>query len=280
MRSKSSLSAASASRPKSTKTKLPRPKPKPAPRPRRKRRQPRRRLRLSKTRPRRQRLRAAGRPRRSRSSWHTRKAAARPATAATRIRRCSGSRSTADSSSPLAPSWCASAGPRSRREKVLAWGAMTRSLRSSVATSSTSGCAKTAVASPSSRTPKRADGRHFVDSARIAVRGGHGGKGSASFRREPYTPRGGPDGGDGGPGGSVVLQATNHARDLSLYTQRRRWNAEPGADCARGRQTRPHSSHHGPQKPVGTIALDSEGSLIADLDRPGARVRSAEHTSE
>ena len=107
------------------------------------------------------------------------------------------------------------------------------------------------------------------------MRGGHGGKGSASFRREPYTPRGGPDGGDGGRGGSVVLEATNDVSDLSLYTQRRRWNAEPGADGAGGRKTGRSSSDLVLKVPVGTIALDSEGSLIADLDRPGARVVAA-----
>ena len=103
------------------------------------------------------------------------------------------------------------------------------------------------------------------------MRGGHGGKGSASFRREPFTPRGGPDGGDGGRGGSVVIQATNDLSDLSLYRRRTRWHAEPGADGAGARKTGRNAKDLILKVPVGTIALDEEGGLIADLDRPGAR---------
>jgi GTPase len=102
------------------------------------------------------------------------------------------------------------------------------------------------------------------------VRGGHGGKGSASFRREPYTPRGGPDGGDGGRGGSVVLKATTGVSDLSLYKQRPRWNAEPGTDGAGGRKTGRGGADVELEVPVGTVVLDEEGVLVADLDRAGA----------
>ena len=102
------------------------------------------------------------------------------------------------------------------------------------------------------------------------VRGGHGGKGSSSFRREPFTPRGGPDGGDGGRGGSVVLKATTGVSDLSLYKQRPRWSAEPGADGAGGRKTGRGGADVVLDVPVGTVVLDLEGVLVADLDRAGA----------
>ncbi|TMC84414.1 MAG: GTPase ObgE [Chloroflexi bacterium] len=115
-------------------------------------------------------------------------------------------------------------------------------------------------------------GQRFVDSARIVVRGGHGGKGSASFRREPFVPRGGPDGGDGGRGGSVILTASNELNDLSRYKRRSRWQAEPGADGAGGRKTGRNGADVTLEVPVGTIALDGDGALIADLDRPDARV--------
>jgi len=108
------------------------------------------------------------------------------------------------------------------------------------------------------------------------VRGGHGGKGSSSFRREPYTPRGGPDGGDGGRGGSVTLKATHGVSDLSLYKQRTKWHAEPGADGAGGRKTGRRGKDLTLQVPVGTLALESDGSLIADLDRAGATAVVAE----
>ena len=103
------------------------------------------------------------------------------------------------------------------------------------------------------------------------MRGGHGGRGSASFRREPFVPRGGPDGGDGGKGGSVVLEATNDVSDLSLYKRRRQWHAEAGADGAGGRKTGRNGADVTLKVPPGTVALDSAGNLIADLDRPGAR---------
>jgi GTP-binding protein len=102
------------------------------------------------------------------------------------------------------------------------------------------------------------------------VRGGHGGKGSSSFRREPFTPRGGPDGGDGGRGGSVVLKATTGVSDLSLYKQRPRWNAQPGADGAGSRKTGKGGADVVLEVPVGTVVLDDQGVLVADLDRTGA----------
>ena len=103
------------------------------------------------------------------------------------------------------------------------------------------------------------------------MRGGHGGKGSASFRREPFVPRGGPDGGDGGRGGSVTLVASNNVSDLALYRRRTRWPAESGADGAGGRKTGRTGADVELKVPVGTIALAEDGELIADLDRPGAR---------
>ena len=102
------------------------------------------------------------------------------------------------------------------------------------------------------------------------MRGGHGGKGSASFRREPFIPRGGPDGGDGGRGGSVILKATTGRSDLSLFKQRSRWSAEAGAPGAGGRKTGKRGADLTVEVPVGTIVLDEDGALVADLDRPDA----------
>jgi GTP-binding protein len=57
----------------------------------------------------------------------------------------------------------------------------------------------------------------FVDHIRIYARAGHGGDGSASFRREKFIPRGGPDGGDGGRGGSIIFRVDSHTDNLKQF---------------------------------------------------------------
>ena len=57
----------------------------------------------------------------------------------------------------------------------------------------------------------------FVDNIRIFAKAGKGGNGLASFRREKFVPRGGPDGGDGGDGGSVILEVSTSTNDLRSY---------------------------------------------------------------
>jgi GTPase len=111
----------------------------------------------------------------------------------------------------------------------------------------------------------------FTDEAEIRVRGGDGGGGSASVRREPYNPRGGPDGGDGGKGGDVILAVDPSVFDLSMYLDRRLSRAEGG---------RPGSSNkrHGASGedlvlpvPDGTVVA-SEHGFVADLVGAGAWV--------
>ena len=57
----------------------------------------------------------------------------------------------------------------------------------------------------------------FVDHIRIYAKAGKGGDGLASFRREKFVPRGGPDGGDGGDGGSVIFEVSDSVNDLRQY---------------------------------------------------------------
>ncbi len=68
----------------------------------------------------------------------------------------------------------------------------------------------------------------FVDRVTLFVRGGDGGNGCLSFRREKYAPRGGPNGGDGGAGGSVILRASEHHSNLAHLSHQRHWKATRG----------------------------------------------------
>jgi len=112
----------------------------------------------------------------------------------------------------------------------------------------------------------------FHDRVRIVVRSGRGGDGALSFRREKYVPKGGPDGGDGGRGGDVTLVAGPSLRDLSSLRGRRVFAAGRGGN---GRGARKHGADGEPVAlavPVGTQVAAEDGSLVADLARPGARV--------
>ena len=112
----------------------------------------------------------------------------------------------------------------------------------------------------------------FFDEAIITVIAGNGGNGAASFRREKYIPRGGPDGGDGGRGGSVIMVADRNLNTLIDYRYTRIYRAEHGgngrgADCY-GKGGSDLTLH----VPVGTVVSNAEsGEVIVDLSEDGAR---------
>src|SRR5918999_755222 len=112
----------------------------------------------------------------------------------------------------------------------------------------------------------------FIDEAKIEVHAGSGGHGAATFRREKYVPRGGPDGGDGGRGGSVWARADRNVNTLVDYRFARIHRAEHGergrgSDC-NGRAGRDLEL----RVPVGTLIRGEEaGELVADLAKDGAR---------
>ena len=112
----------------------------------------------------------------------------------------------------------------------------------------------------------------FIDEAKIEVHAGSGGNGAATFRREKYVPRGGPDGGDGGRGGSVWARADRNVNTLVDYRFARIHRAENGArgmgsDC-NGRAGVDIEL----RVPVGTLIRDeASGELVADLAKDGSR---------
>ncbi len=112
----------------------------------------------------------------------------------------------------------------------------------------------------------------FHDRARIRVKGGRGGDGSLSFRREKYVPKGGPDGGDGGDGGGVVLVADADLRDLSFLHRRSRFEATRGRHGEGSNRRGADGENVELRVPVGTQVLDEGGRLLADLAHAGARV--------
>jgi GTPase len=112
----------------------------------------------------------------------------------------------------------------------------------------------------------------FHDRARIEVRGGRGGDGSLSFRREKYVPKGGPDGGDGGSGGDVVLVADLDLRDLSFFQRTRRFTAGRGVHGQGKLKHGREGENVELRVPVGTQVFDEEGRLLADLAHADARI--------
>lgn len=112
----------------------------------------------------------------------------------------------------------------------------------------------------------------FIDRARITIRSGKGGDGSVSFRREPFVPDGGPDGGDGGRGGSVIFQADANIRTLLDFRYKRKYEAENGEDGRKKKQFGKAGQDCVIRVPQGTMVLDEgTGQLMADLVRHGDR---------
>mgnify|MGYP001025030594 CR=1 FL=1 len=111
----------------------------------------------------------------------------------------------------------------------------------------------------------------FVDRVKIFVRGGRGGNGVVSYRREKFVPRGGPDGGDGGDGGDVILVAGREKTTLIDLSYRPHLHAANGAH---GRGKKRHGKSCAPlyvRVPTGTEIKDEAGTLLADLKQDGMK---------
>jgi len=109
----------------------------------------------------------------------------------------------------------------------------------------------------------------FVDEAQLHARGGDGGAGAVSFRREAHVPRGGPDGGDGAKGGDVWLVADRNVASLLAFRDRPHRRA---GDGSHGMGKARHGKAGGDIRvmvPEGTVVRDRDGEVLADLVSAG-----------
>ena len=108
----------------------------------------------------------------------------------------------------------------------------------------------------------------FVDEAEITVIAGKGGNGCASFRREKFIPRGGPDGGDGGDGGSVFLQVNEGLNTLADFRHAKLFRAKNGQNGMGKQRYGKHGEDLVIPVPLGTLVYDvNTGELLGDLTK-------------
>ncbi len=118
----------------------------------------------------------------------------------------------------------------------------------------------------------------FTDICRINVRGGDGGAGCMSFRREAFVPKGGPDGGDGGDGGSVILETDPQLSSLIDYRYKHHFRAERGTHGKGARRHGRDGEDLVLRVPLGTVVREVDPATmevaydICDLTHPGERV--------
>jgi GTP-binding protein len=117
----------------------------------------------------------------------------------------------------------------------------------------------------------------FVDRVTIYVKGGDGGRGMCSFRREKYVPKGGPDGGDGGDGGSVIIHAVAGTDSLAQIVHQKHWRAQNGGPGGVALRHGKRGEDLVIAVPPGTLVLDRDrGHVLKDLTEDGDQVNVAQ----
>jgi len=109
----------------------------------------------------------------------------------------------------------------------------------------------------------------FVDEVQVNLRGGDGGAGAISFRREAHVPRGGPDGGDGGDGGDVILRADRNTASLLAFRDHPHRRAESGKHGRGGKRQGARGRDLVVSVPEGTVVKSRDGAVLADLVHHG-----------
>ena len=113
----------------------------------------------------------------------------------------------------------------------------------------------------------------FLDQAKIYVKAGDGGSGSASFRREKFIEFGGPDGGDGGHGGSIVFAVDKNLNTLIDFRYQQHFKAEKGKDGKGKKKTGKSGKNLILKVPIGTqIFEEDNNTLIEDLTSPEQKI--------
>src|ERR671932_2777384 len=105
----------------------------------------------------------------------------------------------------------------------------------------------------------------LVDQAHISVKAGDGGDGLATFRREKYVPRGGPDGGDGGRGGNVYFEVDPQLNTLLQFRFEQRFEADRGANGGSARKHGRSGKDRVIKVPPGTVVrteIDGEPDSV------------------
>jgi len=116
----------------------------------------------------------------------------------------------------------------------------------------------------------------FLDQAKIFVKAGDGGSGSASFRREKFIEFGGPDGGDGGRGGSIICVADKNLNTLIDFRYQQHFKAEKGQDGKGKKKTGKSGKDLILKVPVGTQILEEDNNtLIEDLTKSEKKINIA-----
>ena len=110
----------------------------------------------------------------------------------------------------------------------------------------------------------------FVDRAKITIKSGKGGNGAVTFRREPFVPEGGPDGGDGGTGGDVIFEADQNMRTLMDFRYKRKYEAESGQNGMKKKRFGKNGENLVIKVPVGTMVIDEKsGKVMMDMTEHG-----------
>ena len=108
----------------------------------------------------------------------------------------------------------------------------------------------------------------FLDQAKINLKAGNGGSGSASFRREKYVEFGGPDGGDGGDGGSIIFESERNLNTLIDFRYSQHFKAENGKPGSKRNRTGANGKDLILKVPIGTqIYEEDNNTLIYDFKK-------------